>query len=304
MSAMFGTTRQTNRSHHAILAVVLFAVLLASTALAWWLARIRRPSTEQGAEILAGIRSRKLSAFWTGTSEQWFLARKGNIAVSWRLAWREPSEDGHYSGLDVFPVPGSPQAYWEHWTLNADATEGHYTAGTVTRGPIGFVVQADTQIDLRKGRITAVQQIEGKQYRSSTSAPPEYLPEGTLLLAASRVAAQKGRGGFVMVSNQTPPEGDRTRLLPIVMSYAGAAEEELFPDGAMVNVGGGDWVVFDSRGNLIGRIWKADNIVELTASAGDVAYHFREAPQAVQAITTYLKRSTATKPVDDSKPGE
>ncbi|MDY6913688.1 MAG: hypothetical protein SVT52_04435 [Planctomycetota bacterium] len=207
--------------------VVLLGVLLGSVAVAWWLVRSRSGYQHRGADILAQIRSRGLDAFWKEEQAiEWFAIRSDKELIGWRAMARFRRPDKGFEGISIAFTPKGSIRSWEHWSLNADATENNYLAGPLLPGPAGLIPLPNTRIQLADGRILVQQRIKGRKYQSHVDVPDNYLPEGMLTLAASAVAREKTSATFQLVFNETPPRRQTTYLGLVEMEYAGQAASE------------------------------------------------------------------------------
>ncbi len=212
-----------------LLKAVTIGVLLASTGVAWLIARSRSGHADRaqaalvanGTQVLAQIRNQGLDHHWPGDEvprERWYLVYGGGRVKElrgWRAArhWREA--DGTHRELQL----NFPSGVWEYWQLNGDGTRGLYEAGQATPVPGSprLETATTTRITLRDGRA------ELRQYGpdgavSEVDVPANYVPEGMLDLACLIAALRGGEAQFRLILNSDPPDGKTTRLATATIS--------------------------------------------------------------------------------------
>ena len=205
--------------------IILLVVFLASVGVAWWLTRRPAPGAGLGEAIVAQIHRDGLGAYWTSGRLDWYLYTDSSSGrpIGWGASTVAPRSGGRFDGLRLsvsIARKGGAMRAWERWRLDNDAAAGQYTAGMFD-GPAGQVrTREDTSIHLAAGKVTVRQEIDGIERHSSSDAPPNYLPEGTLALARKLVAMRKGRGRFASIFNTVPPAGQKTTFSTITYQYA------------------------------------------------------------------------------------
>jgi len=292
---MFRPTAVSPR-RQALVAVVMLAVLLGSVGAAWWLVHHTAAPHRTGEEILRELRREGLGAYWSGIREQWYLRHVDGRPRGWRLVLRAPAEGGGFHGLHVFghqaPAGQGRIIKWEKWRLNADATEGEFTAGDVVTGRTTHLAGTDTEIRLSGGMIEAKQVIDGILLDSTVAAPGNYAPEGTLSLLHRLVADRRTEAAFRLVFNEEEPVGRETYLATAVMRYDGTAQVD-GKEARRVRVRASGRRVaeeaayyLDAEGNVLSVI--VEGFREAPASAEEVSALF---PDAVETVRQLIRAS-------------
>ncbi|KPK86258.1 MAG: hypothetical protein AMJ81_01715 [Phycisphaerae bacterium SM23_33] len=197
---------KTTPRQRAILGVLMLGLLLATVGAAWLLESSSSRRVRAAAEILAEIRKEGLDSFWPAELEvHWYLAQKDKRIIGWRAAAAGRSQNGDFLGVDVDMQGRRQDPVCEQWRLNADATEGAYTA--LVRTPLGY--RPDTDITLQRGSVKVVQHNlpNYQRLQARSPAPENYLPEGLLEPVVRRVAAAGADAQFRLVFNDQPNPG-------------------------------------------------------------------------------------------------
>jgi hypothetical protein len=181
-----------------MVAVIMLGIFLLSVGIAWWISLDRERLVHEGDRIVTQIQSSKLESFWRGGEQSYYLIREKQGNVGWRADFRIPREGGGFDGLlmQVIYAGNQPQVHIRKWHLDSTATTGWYQ--------VAWLEGAEPRIDLIKGYLVEhVSRNPGK-----VEVPPNFLPEGTLPLAARLVAQSKGQAFFrsVYVNESAPKE--------------------------------------------------------------------------------------------------
>jgi len=299
--------------------VIMFGLLLASVGVAGWLSRTRGAPARRGAEMIKRIRRDKLGRYWDKAEIRWLLLRRGGERpVGWRAVAVSPGDDDEFEGIDVrVNYSGrSPARRWECWALKGDATRGAYAAGTFAivsiRGKASLGRHTDTRVVLGPDGIEVQQQLSArrgsnvtgpKNYQSTSRTPSNYLPEGTVCLAAMLVALDRTEAVFKQVFNELPPHGGHsghvgtTRLGTVRMSHAAAPEgygidDEAFRVVTIQRSIEGQQVaseihVLDEKAFPV--LIAGESIVESTASEEEVAAAFPKAALLLRGLMKDLE---------------
>jgi hypothetical protein len=284
------TTARFKRMRRSLVGLVMLAVLLASTALAWLLVRGHEAPTRRAVSILATIRSQGLGPFWSGPYERWFIVSQGRQAVGWRAVVRTVSQDGSlYEGLEVEFFRGLARGNWAHWGIDSKATEAAYRGGRiVSRGPLRLPPEPTTVIDFGSGRVTVSQRTDRGWLQSAADVPEAYLPQAIEPLAWRLVARERTTAKFRMVFNRLPPAGDRTRFGSALMEYEGPYAEggsgsaQLAVRYATMLDSVTATYSLDRDGNVIGR--SDPTYTDTAATRAAVVKAFPEAPGLLEYV--------------------
>ncbi len=204
----------------AAVAVAMLAALALTAGGAWLLVYVNEGPARLGAEIVSQIQREGLSEFWSETRQEYWRVNGEN----WWYVLRFQLEDGGFAGVRIretrvrqVRTPRGlrvvPLATWEIWTLNQDATEGDYQAGTFGPGSIS----RDTRIQYRDGKVKASQFEDSptKRTRTEAAAPDNYVPEGALELARGLVARKDSPAAFQWILNSRRPFGSTPDFLSV-----------------------------------------------------------------------------------------
>ena len=216
-------------------ALMLLVILGLGTAIAWSLSRHRGAKFREAVDIIAGIRSRGLSSFWTGEQgkKQWFLSRNRGKVVGWKFTFHKPTASGGFEGGMVV-IRYAPTGTITHhassrWTLSGDIRQGLYTAREILIQPgrsglheLKFM----TRTELKNGGLSINQRFGLTVMDSSAAAPENYLPEGTEALVLQQVARRKTSAIFASIVDSEPPEQNRPRFTKRIAKYLGPDEED------------------------------------------------------------------------------
>jgi hypothetical protein len=214
------------RHRTTVLGGIMVVILLASVALAAWLARQRRLAIGEAVEVLQEIRLRKLPAFWGRDAvTDWYLHRDPDGGpVGWSTVQRTPTGDG-YSGRHIRRRGATLDR--ETWSIDAAARTGSYFADSSIlipapgrRTPLLRRVSS-TSIELRGGRVQVRREAPGGVAAATAEAPENYVPEGLLRLACYRAAAGQRRADFITVLNDHAVAAGEVRFSPVHVSPRG-----------------------------------------------------------------------------------
>lgn len=283
---------KSNKSHFAVIAVIMLVVLLLSTGAAWLLVARRGQAAETGSAIVQTIRERTLGSFWPRPRVQWYLRSEDDQPSGWHLSIIRPSGN-FYHGLEISYIltPSGPRVTWERWQLTHDISAGAYRAGIYRPDTNAQIV--DTTIDYKDGQVT-VQQGRELTY-SQSPAPLNYLPEGTLHLACLLAGKQGSKAYFKLVFNEKPPIGERIDFGTIAAKPVdlGPYRIEAAQTGASVQA----WVgkrqdtvlLFDKSDQLIATVLSGQGIREMAATQQQVVKSFPGADQVAAYLSHLLK---------------
>ena len=238
-------------------------MLLVSLLVAAGLVRSRGGPVREGEAILAEVRQKGLAAYWQPYAVRWYLIQAGGQVVGWRATVTIDRGGTAFEGIHVYVRDSarSDPGHWEWWRLNADATGGEYRAGKVVRSLLAWQIPTDTTIRLTGGQVFAKQVIQQWVLESQARTAANYLPEGTLELAARLVAERKTRAQFRLIFNEDLPLERTTRFRSIRLEYADPAGSKVPGAQGRVNLeilAGGEQperaYFFDSGGGLVREI--------------------------------------------------
>ncbi|MCD4825976.1 MAG: hypothetical protein K8S55_15400 [Phycisphaerae bacterium] len=284
--------------------LILLAILGGSVAIAAWLANHRGEPVRQGIEILDEIRKEGLSSYWPATQEQlqWFLIRKGQVNVGWRVVYRRklPGETSDFGGGMIFYSSDGPKSRHaaSKWRLTNDANKGLYTSmeGLLSRPP-HLRAQSFTRIELLggelkngklpDGEIFVTQRMGQHKHDSHAGMPGNYIPEGLTQLVLRQVAQRQTHAKFKIIIDSQPPDQGRIIFFTQEMEYIGPAtnhptavivETRLFtPSGQAMDV---QLYTIEPNGKILKRTH--GNIEEVAVSQEEVVKAFPEAEQIFQ----------------------
>ena len=221
---MTGWTQLVERHRGSLLGAMMFAILLASVAVAAWLVQLRGGAVDDAVKVLGHIRLRKLTAFW-GNDDQtlWYLQRDGEgHPVGWSTAQRSVVEGG-YAGRRI--RRSGAMLYRERWRIDVAARTGTYSAESfalVRRAgvrvpllrPIG-----STAIALGSGRVTVRRTGPQAAGGATAPAPRNYVPKGLSTLVYFLTAAGQNAAEFTVLLNERALGGNevhfsRMRVIP------------------------------------------------------------------------------------------
>jgi len=200
----------------ALVAVIMFVLLLACVAAAGWLvwARTTVPD-DRGREILAEIRERGLGALLPDEpTVRWYIGRtKNGEAFGWIREVIEPAEDGFRGKTDRRLHNGYIET---EWSLNAAAERGAYLSRLRTRDGA-----QDVKIVLEGGRVAITRDLLRGSEAGRGEAPGMYLPEGTSDIAGYLAARGERPAGFYMIADEVPVAGGEPYFTRVTMHPLG-----------------------------------------------------------------------------------
>ena len=120
-------------TRRSVLAALMMVLLAGSVGAAWWVSASRHFDPQAGVDMLAGIREKGLSAFWSDKRVQdWYLLRTpdGRL-VGWRAVWRTPAQGEYdYAGgtIEQVGTSATPQMVTleRSWKLDGSGSAGAY----------------------------------------------------------------------------------------------------------------------------------------------------------------------------------
>jgi len=246
-----------------LIAVVMLGVLVLTVAAAWLLVQTRGAGIDRGANLLADVRERGLSAFWgEQPHEAWFLFTSADgEPLGWRRSLRIRVQDG-YLGEDQAVLTNGTQ-WREGWQITDDALVGRYSSALESPNlPSGFL---KVGIDLREDRVYVSSSAAGEP--AASPAPANYVPEGLLDLALYLAGRQDGGVDLDTISNIAAVHAGRVRFVTIQVK---ASEEG-------VRVSGPDRIYrFDESGELQSLRHVDDESQWLRVSRDELAELFPE----------------------------
>ena len=270
----------------SLLALTMLVVLLLSTGAAWLLTRSAGTRANAAAEIIQAIRDKGLASYWGGDERtEWMLVYANEKVIGWRVQQQRRAEEGYTGGEVQVAVQGGHVAAqaMSNWQLSDDARTGTYLSNLASVNG-----KRITQIRLAEGRVTVRQQPPGGPGQVVSAAPTNYLPEGTMMLAALLVAQRGADAQFAQIDDSQPSQGGEVRFMPVRMRYQGKLTQK---DGSEV------YEVLVSyadssqklRLNADGRIAAivGEGEVVLASTEEEVTKHFGKVPgQLLQGRTT------------------
>jgi len=214
----------------------MVVILLASVAVAAWLARRRSAAIREGVEVLEEIRLRKLPAFWGRDAvADWYVHRDSDGGpVGWSTVQRTPTGDG-YSGRRIRRRGATLDR--ETWSIDAAARTCSYSADSSVltprpgrRTPL-LRRASSTSIELRSGRVQVRREDAGGVAAATAEAPENYIPKGLSMLAYYRAAAGQRRANFVTVLNDQAVAAGQVRFSPVHVTPRGPSAVRVGPAG-------------------------------------------------------------------------
>lgn len=222
---MFERTNQDpGKSRPTLVAVIMLGIFLLSVGIAWWISVDRGQYVRQGQNIVTQIRYSKLESFWHGPAQSYYLIRQKQQVVGWRADIRVPDKGGGFEGLlmQVIHVGNRPQVHVRRWQLDSTAAQGWFQ--------IAWLEGAAPRIDLDKGYLVEdIPHNPGK-----VEVPANFLPEGTLLLAARLVAQAKTQAFFksVYINETGPRDMEQPQIANVGLTNLIYKGQETLQDGA------------------------------------------------------------------------
>lgn len=212
-----------NRSRKTVLALVMLALLGASTVAAWLLVRSREGNVERAHAILATIRQDGLRRYWGLNGETLYYVGRDETgkAVRWQVSMRKPTPDG-YKGETYHGNAQSPQMR-EQWTVSADVSADHYEGILLhRRGAL------QTRIHLERDSLTVQSGLGGTPV--TTALPDNYIPEGLNSLVLQQVARGGAQATFKMIFDQEAVVGGQIHFVQLSLRPQGknAVQAEFF----------------------------------------------------------------------------
>jgi hypothetical protein len=187
-----------------MVALIMLGLFLLSVGIAWWICVDRGQYVREGEIIVAKIHNSTLESFWHGAGQSYYLVREKQQVIGWRADMRIPAKGGGFEGflMQVIRVGSRPQVHVRRWRLDSAAAEGWFQ--------IAWLEGAAPRVDLDKGYL--VEDIPGHQGKAEV--PANFLPEGTLPLAASLVAQAKTQAFFksVYVNESGPRDMEQPQV--------------------------------------------------------------------------------------------
>ena len=199
-----GTTEDAGQSRPAMVAFIMLGIFLLSVGIAWWISIDREQLVREGDRIVGQIQSSKLESFWHRGEQSYYLIREKQGTVGWRAELRIPRQGGGFDGLlmQVISSGNQPQVHIRKWQLDTTATNGWFQ--------VAWLEGTEPRIILNKGYL--IEQVSPNP--GKVEVPPNFLPEGTLSLAARLVAQAKGqaffRSAYINDSGPREIEGPQT----------------------------------------------------------------------------------------------
>jgi hypothetical protein len=275
----------------SLLALAMLAVLLLSTGAAWLLAHSSGLRVHAAAEIVQAIHDKGLASYW-GHEErtEWMLVYANEKLIGWRVLQQRPAEEGYAGGeIEVAVQAGHVAAQaMGNWQLSLDAHAGNYLANMA-----GVNGKRTTQIRLGEGKVAIRQQTPTGAAQAVSPAPDNYLPEGTMMLAALLVAQRGADAQFVQIDDAQPNQGGEVRFVPARMRYQGKLKQK---DGGEVYEVLLTYADTSQKLHLTadGRIASitGENEVVQASTEEEVAKHFGQVPGQLPHWRTTAPAST------------
>ena len=266
----------------------MVSILGVSMLIAWGMSAGGSAGTETGRDIIEQIQRDGLARHWRGPLEQWRLISVDGKPRGWTVALRRKLPDGGFEGLDII-FTGSPAAgtgAWEHWKLNAHATEGSYHSAQILTLRGQWSSTPDAAITLSDARVLVAQPKFG---RSEADAPENYIPEGAVELACYLTARDGRRGRFTAVFNSDRPSDGRVRFGQIVVDDIVASDDGWQATVRRMGASGitESTLFFDNRGRVVRR--QSGQAIHLPAAVKEVAAAFPSAGNVVRRVLSESK---------------
>ena len=277
---------------------VLAVLLAASIAIAWAYAERISAPRGRGAEFVADLHRMGLKQMLPDTSARYYL-HKREAVIGWQAALGGFRPDGTYEGLDIVlrqVSEGNATGQWERWRLDDSANAGFYVAGQFLFKQGQWVAIPTTWIKLASPRVSVVQHLQGRVFRSAADVPDNYLPEGTLDMALRAMRGQERARQFNLILNSMPPAGGRPRFIslklrdlteetPLPAGTAAAIESTIADQPKEMEI-----VFLDEQG-LVHTTKRAGKLSKTRSSPAELYEHFpqldgqlRQIQQAVQLV--------------------
>jgi len=318
MGRMSGLSGNWRLSRSGMVALIMSGVLLSSVGAAWLVVQRRGISPGRGKEIVGRIRKEGLSAYWPGVKLEWFLRQSQGQVIGWRASIGFPRGDGWFDGMEVGVRPVQQNLLageWERWSLNENAAEGSYSAGSLVANALQLVsTKVDTRIKLEKGQVFLQQQAAQQVLASRSATPDDYLPEGMMAPARLMLARERTKANFTLIFNELAPTGDRVNFGTVTMVSVNL-DEEL--------VRGAKWAVtayfaqsrrsaetcfLDASGKVLAVIHHNMNTEDATATQEEVTAAFPHAADLLRQLMVQVRlrppRQTAPASQERQKEGE
>lgn len=219
----------TTSLRRSLLALAMLAVLLLSTGAAWLLTRAAGTRANAGAEIVKAIRGKGLASYWgTAQRTEWMLVYANENVIGWRVEQQRPDEEGYAGGEVEVAVQGGQVAAqaMSNWHLGDDVRTGSYLSNMASVNG-----KRITQIRLGEGKVMVRQQPATGTAQAASAEPANYLPEGTMMLAALLVAQRGLDAQFATIDDSQPFQGGEVRFMAARMRYQGKLRQK---DGSEV----------------------------------------------------------------------
>ncbi len=182
----------------------MLGIFLLSVGVAQWISADREQYVREGIKIVSKIHDSKLESFWHGPEQSYYLISENQQNIGWRADIRIPRQGGGFFGLRVqaINVGNRAQVHIRKWLLDSAAAEGWYQ--------VRWREGAEPGVVLNKGYL--VEQVP--RHPGKVEVPPNFLPEGTLPLAARLVAQAKEQAFFksVYINESGPKETEGSQL--------------------------------------------------------------------------------------------
>jgi hypothetical protein len=156
------------------------------------------------------------------------LVYEDQKVIGWRVQQQRSAEEGYAGGEIEVAVEGGRVAgqAMSNWQLTDDAHTGSYISNLASANG-----KRVTQIRLGEGKVMVRQQPATGKTQAVSAAPANYLPEGTMMLAALLVAQRNADAQFAQIDDAQPNQGSEVRFVPVRMRYQGKLKQK---DGSEV----------------------------------------------------------------------
>jgi hypothetical protein len=221
---MFERTNQDpGKSRPTMVAVIMLGLFLLSVGIAWWISVDRGQYVREGEIIVAKLHNSTLESFWHGAGQSYYLIREKQQVIGWRADFRIPARGGGFEGflIQVIRVGNRAQVHVRRWRLDSAAAEGWFQ--------IAWLEGAAPRVDLDKGYL--VEDIPG--HPDKVEVPSNFLPEGTLPLAARLVAQGKTQAFFksVYVNESGPRDAELPQIANVGLTNLIYKGQETIQEG-------------------------------------------------------------------------
>ena len=198
---MFYPSKRASQARPGAAAVIMFALLLGSVGAAAWMVHARQAPARHAADLLQQLRKDTLAKYWPQKEQTlWYLTRNSSgQPIGWLCSTRGPTPGG-FTGKEL---KGQIR---ETWHLQSDLSGGEY------------ICNDGTTITLSGGQVTVRRFTDEGEIPATSSAPENYVPEGTLPLMVRLVNSRRQPAAFRMLFNDAAIVAGQVHFLPATLT--------------------------------------------------------------------------------------